>query len=106
MEDVIFDLRLISASNREVAASNMEDRMRAVRLHDYGRQAGLIVETVEDPVPRDDQLLIRVAAASWNPVDWKVVDGMLRAFMTFDLPVVPGGDVSGLVVGVGRNVSG
>lgn len=80
--------------------------MRAARVHDYDSPGGLTIDTVAVPECGPDQLLIRVHAASVNPVDWKMRDGMLREFMRFDLPVTPGGDVAGVVSGVGANVGG
>jgi NADPH:quinone reductase-like Zn-dependent oxidoreductase len=80
--------------------------MRAARIHDYDRDDGLSVDDIDVPSISPDQLLIRVAAASINPVDWKVRDGMLRAGIVLDLPAVLGGDVCGVVAAIGSEVRG
>lgn len=80
--------------------------MLAARLHEYGDPAGLVVEEVAEPLLAEDHLLVRVAAASINPVDWKIVDGILRERIPLELPLVPGGDVSGIVERVGGAVTG
>ena len=49
--------------------------MKALVRHRYGTPAALAVEEVETPTPGDDQVLIRVAAASVNPLDWHVLTG-------------------------------
>jgi NADPH:quinone reductase-like Zn-dependent oxidoreductase len=68
-------------------------------------RAGLPLEAVRVPVPRPaaDQLLIRVAASSLNPLEYKLAD---LNFMGRPPPVVLGLDLAGVVVAVGRGVSG
>lgn len=61
------------------------------------------------PLVGDDDVLIEVHAASINPIDYKFVSGELRRVNKLDgltLPVTLGFDASGVVVGVGRNVTG
>jgi hypothetical protein len=48
--------------------------MKAIVYCDYG-VANLKLEDVEKPTPADDQLLVRVRAASVNPYDWQFVEG-------------------------------
>lgn len=72
--------------------------MKAAVLRDYDSPAGLAIEDWPMPVPGADEILVKVAAAGVNPVDWKVRDGILRAGIRLDLPAILGGDVAGLVV--------
>jgi NADPH:quinone reductase-like Zn-dependent oxidoreductase len=67
--------------------------MRAVLLRETGEPEVLRVEEVERPEPADGEVLIRVHAASINPIDWKY----RRGLMPTDLPAVLGNDVSGTV---------
>jgi NADPH:quinone reductase-like Zn-dependent oxidoreductase len=60
---------------------------------------------LDDPVPGDDEVLIDVAAAAVNPIDWKIVSGAMKAFIPLPLPFTPGVDAAGTVLAVGRNVS-
>src|SRR6059058_52785 len=48
--------------------------MKAIVYCDYGL-ANLKLEEVEKPVPNDDQILVRVRAASVNPYDWHFIEG-------------------------------
>ena len=48
--------------------------MKAIVYCDYG-VANLKLEEIEKPVPNDDQILVRVRAASLNPYDWHFVEG-------------------------------
>src|ERR1700761_6298708 len=66
---------------------------------------GLPLEAVRVPVPRPaaDQVLIRVAASSLNPLEYKLAD---LNFMGRTPPVVLGLDLAGVVVAVGDGVNG
>jgi NADPH:quinone reductase-like Zn-dependent oxidoreductase len=67
--------------------------MHAVVTHETGEPDVLRYEEVEPPEPADGEVLLRVAAASVNPADWK----FRRGFMPRPLPAVLGIDVSGTV---------
>ena len=84
--------------------------MKALVRHRYGTPAALAVEEVETPTPGDDQVLIRVAAASVNPLDWHVLTGtpwMMRMMSGLRRPkeAILGRDVAGTVVAVGAKVA-
>jgi len=76
--------------------------MLAAVINSFGDPAAVIeiVETHE-PIVGPDSVLISVAAASVNPVDWKVVAGYLQGAIPHHLPLIPGWDVAGTVIGVG-----
>jgi len=78
--------------------------MRALRIHDYG--APLRDEAVEDPIAGPGQVVVHVAATSFNPIDPKRASGIMRQIMPLTFPWIPGGDVSGAVVSVGAEASG
>jgi NADPH:quinone reductase-like Zn-dependent oxidoreductase len=67
--------------------------MRAVVMHETGDPDVLRYEEAERPEPEDGEVLIRVRAASVNPVDWKY----RRGYAEKELPTVLGQDVSGTV---------
>src|ERR1700730_14817410 len=73
--------------------------MRAVVIHETGGPEVLQIEEVPAPEPGEGELLIRVRAASVNPIDWKY----RRGFMPRELPTVLGSDVSGTVEQSGAN---
>jgi NADPH:quinone reductase-like Zn-dependent oxidoreductase len=67
--------------------------MQAVVVHETGGPDVLRYEEVERPEPGDGEVLIKVGAASVNPVDWKYRRGIADK----PLPAVLGNDVSGTV---------
>ncbi len=84
--------------------------MKAIRFHRYGPPDVLALEDVDPPVAGDDDVLVRVRAASVNPLDVHVMRGtpyLLR--MMFGLPRPKsnglGGDMAGRVEAVGKNVT-
>ena len=84
--------------------------MKAIVYHEYGSADVLKCEEVEKPVPRDDEVLIKVRAASVNPLDWRLMEGnprFMRLFSGLRKPRLgrPGVDVAGDVEAVGREVT-
>ncbi len=74
--------------------------MRAARVHGERSARHLRVDSVPVPRPGAGEVLVRVHAASVNPVDWKLQDaGTLRAL------AIPGGDFAGEVVALGRGTA-
>jgi NADPH:quinone reductase-like Zn-dependent oxidoreductase len=79
--------------------------MKAIVIHGYGGPEVLKYEDYPDPVPGAGEVLVRVAASSVNPFDFKVRSGSLRDFIPISFPAVLGLDVSGTVESVGPGVT-
>jgi NADPH:quinone reductase-like Zn-dependent oxidoreductase len=80
--------------------------MKAIRFHQYGDPSVLRYEDVEQPVPGPGQVLIRVAATSFNGVDGNIRGGFMQGPIPVTLPHTPGIDVSGTVDRLGDGVEG
>ena len=79
--------------------------MRAVVLHEYGGPEKLRFEdNVPEPQISGNTVLIAAAAASVNPIDWKVRSGARQKDFPLSFPAILGRDVSGVVRAVGANV--
>ncbi len=79
--------------------------MRAVVLHEYGGPEKLKFEdNVPEPQISGRTVLIAAAAASVNPIDWKVRSGIRQKDFPLSFPAILGCDVSGIVQAVGANV--
>jgi NADPH:quinone reductase-like Zn-dependent oxidoreductase len=77
--------------------------VKAARISDYN--ADLLVEGVQTPEIGADEVLVRVTAASLNPLDIQLRRGFLRKFFPLSFPYVLGTDLAGSVVRAGRNVA-
>ncbi len=80
--------------------------MKAVQLHAYGGVDQLFYEDVPEPKPGAGEILVKVAATSLNPVDWKLRRGDLKNSMPLQLPAILGRDVAGTVVSLGSSTQG
>ncbi|ORI26564.1 NADP-dependent oxidoreductase [Rhodococcus sp. 1168] len=80
--------------------------MKAIRYHEFGGTEVLREEEVARPAPGPGQVLIKVAATSFNPVDDHIRLGVLADAIPTPFPITPGLDVAGTVIEVGAEVSG
>lgn len=78
--------------------------MRALVMNAVGGSQVLKLAQVERPVPRAEEVLIRVHYAGVNPADWKCREGALSGFFNYEFPFVLGFDLSGTVEAVGSQV--
>jgi NADPH:quinone reductase-like Zn-dependent oxidoreductase len=83
-----------------------ESAMKAMRFHEFGSSEVLRYEDVDRPVPGPGQVLVRVAATSFNPVDDHIRAGVLAEMIPITLPYVPGIDLAGTVAELGADVTG
>ena len=80
--------------------------MKAVVVHQYGGPEVLKFEEYPDPVPGAGEVLVRVAASSVNPIDYKRRAGLTKDFYPMKFPGLIGVDVAGTVLKVGPGVEG
>lgn len=80
--------------------------MKAMRFHEFGSSEVLRYEDVDRPVPGAGQVLVRVAATSFNPVDDHIRAGVLADMIPISLPYVPGIDLAGTIAELGADVTG
>src|SRR4051794_17245928 len=78
--------------------------MKAIVVHQYGGPDVLKFEEYPDPVPDRGEVLVRVAAASVNPIDYKRRAGLTKDFYPLKFPGLIGVDMAGTVVTVGPGV--
>ncbi|WP_175410140.1 NADP-dependent oxidoreductase [Streptomyces sp. TRM64462] len=72
--------------------------MKAISYRRYGGPEVLEFGELPDPKVGPDKVLVKVRAAAVNPVDWKCQAGYMDTVLDTVFPVIPGWDVSGVVV--------
>jgi len=78
--------------------------MQAMVLKGYGGVEELELREVPEPMPWPGEVKVQIAAASVNPIDWKLRSGEIKAFMPLEFPNILGRDVAGEVIAVGVGV--
>jgi NADPH:quinone reductase-like Zn-dependent oxidoreductase len=79
--------------------------MRAIAVKAWGGREALELIDVEPPPVAPDGVLVRIRAASLNPVDYKVREGNLPSLFPHHFPVILGWDAAGVVERVGPAVT-
>ncbi len=80
--------------------------MKAIVVHQYGGPEVLKFEEYPDPVAGPGEVLVRVAATSVNPIDYKRRAGLTKDFYPMTFPGLIGVDIAGTVVKIGPGVEG
>jgi NADPH:quinone reductase-like Zn-dependent oxidoreductase len=78
--------------------------MKAFIIDRYGKKEVGRIADMPDPEVRDDDVLIRIHAASINPLDSKTKSGEFKLILPYRLPLILGNDMAGTVVRVGARV--
>jgi NADPH:quinone reductase-like Zn-dependent oxidoreductase len=80
--------------------------MKAVVLHRYGKPSELTWKDAPDPKPGPGEVLVRVQAASINPVDYKMRSGAAAERFPVTFPAILGRDCAGVIRELGEGVTG
>jgi NADPH:quinone reductase-like Zn-dependent oxidoreductase len=102
---IIVVLATLGAPSFKAATEPDASKMKAVVIRAYGGPEVLKVENVPQPEPKDDEVLIRVVAASINPVDVAIRKGYLAELIGNKFPLIPGMDAAGMVQKTGSKIT-
>ena len=75
--------------------------MKAFVVERYGNNDGVRLVDVPEPVPGAGEVLVRIHAASINPIDFKTRAGKVKAILPYKLPFILGSDLAGVVEKLG-----
>jgi NADPH:quinone reductase-like Zn-dependent oxidoreductase len=78
---------------------------RAWRIHSFGGPEVLQLDQVDAPKPGTGEVLVKVAAAGVNGIDWKYRAGLMQKIYPIALPAALGAEMAGSVSAVGAGVS-
>lgn len=79
-------------------------KIRAARIHEFGPPDCLRIEEIDTPRPGPGEVLVRVAFAGLNPLDYKQRDGSSPSAQQLTLPAVLGRELAGTVLDAGEGV--
>jgi NADPH:quinone reductase-like Zn-dependent oxidoreductase len=80
--------------------------MKAFVIDGYGGPEVLVERDVAKPIAGPSQVVVRIYAASYNPIDVKLASGDMKEFAPLKFPWTPGADFSGVVEQIGEGVTG
>lgn len=95
-----------TTSNPNCKEAAMNTTHLAAVIHRYGDADVISLEHRPMPQPGPDDVLVRIHAASVNPVDWKIRKGYLKDMLPHQLPLTLGWDFAGEIAAVGTQVTG
>ncbi|MEZ4742403.1 MAG: NADP-dependent oxidoreductase [Bdellovibrionota bacterium] len=78
--------------------------MKAYAILKYGKDPLELIE-VDKPSATSNEVLVKVCAASINPIDFKIRNGKVKILLPYELPLILGNDLSGIVCDIGSNVN-
>jgi NADPH:quinone reductase-like Zn-dependent oxidoreductase len=78
--------------------------MKTIQFTSYGDAEKLDLVDVPTPTPQPGEILVRVAAAAVNPIDWKIRSGLMKDIFPVEFPAGIGGDAAGTVIALGAGV--
>lgn len=79
--------------------------MKAALIREFGGPETLQIADLPRPEPGPGEVLVKIAAAGVNPVDWKIREGYLDGRIPHKFPVVLGWDLAGEVVELGVGIT-
>src|SRR4030095_518679 len=109
--DSLYQVRLVIRRISEITSterknmSKSEKKQAAIVAHEYGGPEVLKYEDVQRPEPKDDEILIRMAAAGVSAVDASIRAGKFAEVFGTRLPFMPGSDVAGVVEKAGSKIT-
>lgn len=87
------------------AQTTKNQTMKALTFKRYGKSPEIELTDIARPTLKADELLVKVHAASVNPIDNMIVTGLFKPVLHFQLPATLGSDLAGVVVEVGSSVT-
>ncbi len=79
--------------------------MKAALIHSFGGIDKIEISEISTPLPKPHEVQIAIKYAGVNPVDWKIIEGLLKTRMDYQFPITLGWDLSGEVSAVGSEVT-
>nr|WP_308529957.1 NADP-dependent oxidoreductase [uncultured Serratia sp.] len=82
----------------------MNQQLAAV-MYSYGAEGTIKIQPINRPQVSPGKVIVEIAAAGVNPLDWKLRDGLLKHIFPLTFPCILGGEFAGKIVEVGAGVT-
>src|SRR6266852_1773740 len=102
---VVVAVAVLGFMSRVLVAQSTKPTMKAIVVHEYGGPEVLKLDDVPRPVPKENEILVKVIAAGVNPVDSAARSQKFAQFLNIKLPAIPGYDIAGVVEKTGATVT-
>ena len=80
--------------------------MKAIQYKDYGNSSVIEYVEIQKPsIQSENDILIQIKAVGVNPIDMKIRNGVMKQVRPVEMPFIPGGEASGIIVEIGKDVS-
>lgn len=80
--------------------------MKAIAIEQFGGREVMKMMDLPRPLPKPNEILVKIHAAGVNPVDWKIRQGLFEGRIPHEFPIILGWDSAGIVEEVGSMVRG
>src|SRR5436305_2125607 len=101
----ILSLTILALLSARAVSGDEKPMMKAVVAHEYGAPEVLKFESVPRPEPKENEILVKVAASGVNPADPLTLSGKYAREFGTHLPLIPGYDIAGTVVKAGAKIT-
>lgn len=78
--------------------------MKALTIDQFKESTDLHWTDLPTPHPKANEVQIKIAYTSVNPVDWKICQGHMKDFFSYEFPLIPGWDAAGTISAIGADV--
>ncbi|TGL17213.1 NADP-dependent oxidoreductase [Leptospira levettii] len=79
--------------------------MKAFQVIRYGKKEKLVLSEIQEPIPKDNEVLVQVHASAINLLDSLIKNGDFKLFLPYKTPFTNGHDLAGIITKVGANVT-
>ncbi|TDO22731.1 NADP-dependent oxidoreductase [Pedobacter duraquae] len=79
--------------------------MKAFSIKKYDKKGALELTDIPTPIIKDNEVLVEIYAAGLNLLDSKIKSGEFKLILPYNLPIILGHDVAGVITQVGAKVT-
>lgn len=78
--------------------------MKVVQIKQYSKEFKVHVNEIEQPLVKENEVLVKVLAAALNPLELLIMSGSIKLILDYTMPLTIGNELSGQIIEVGSQV--